>query len=155
MMARRATGRKAPPARPAEPPRWVCLNDADRKWLEDWTSVRVDEIIEPTEEEILQEQVLFSDPDFMEAARQEFFDQLFLSAFERPGRGRPKEGWQPLDDASDDVDRIHQVWRQHFFRKGQGRYNRTMAPTAVQIAAGRHGVTETALINFRKNRHRR
>jgi hypothetical protein len=70
------------------------------------------------------------------------------------GEGRPRD--YPLslrlrlEAASNDVDCIYQIWKQHF-----GKRNRTMDPTAGAIAARRHGVSETELINFRKNRHRR
>ena len=54
-----------------------------------------------------------------------------------------------LQLALDDVKRIRRLWRAHF-----GRVYRSAAPTALSIAARRHGLTETQLTSFRSNRHR-
>jgi hypothetical protein len=81
----------------------------------------------------------------------------FRLALKRHRRGREKGDRRPgdlpellkwcLEDAADDVNRIRKIWQEDYKRR-----NRTMDPTAVAIAARRHGVSETALINFRKNR---
>jgi hypothetical protein len=78
----------------------------------------------------------------------------------RHARGREKGEPRPrdtplskrlrLEAADNDVNLIYQIWEQHF-----GKHYRTAAPTAVQIAAKRHGVTEDELKNFRKNKTRR
>jgi hypothetical protein len=55
-----------------------------------------------------------------------------------------------LELALDDVREIRQIWREHFGKA----YAPPRGPTALTIAAERHGVTEEQLLTYRKNRHR-
>lgn len=81
-----------------------------------------------------------------------------------PGRGRKKGESRPGDLpwytrascelAASDIDRIREIWNRPPPDQGYGRQNRSAAPTAVQIAARRWGLSEETLINFRKNQRR-
>ena len=67
-----------------------------------------------------------------------------------PKRGRPRGGASKLDEAVADVARIRDLWQQTF-----GKRNRSQPPTAIEIAARRHGLASVQLVNFRKNKSRR
>ena len=67
-----------------------------------------------------------------------------------PKRGRPREGASKLDEAVADVARIRDLWQQTF-----GKRYRSQPPTAIEIAARRHGLASEQLVAFRKNKSRR
>jgi hypothetical protein len=77
----------------------------------------------------------------------------FIHSPPRPrGQRRPQtDGYSqlPLENALHNVRDIRTIWQEHF-----GKSYRSAAPTAVAIAARRHGLSEDELVNFRKNRHR-
>ncbi len=87
-------------------------------------------------------------------------EELRRLAYKPYKRGREKGEPRPrdlpdrlkssLEEASYDVERIREIWQQHY-----GRRNRKAEPTAIEIAARRHGIKDHKLINFRKNLHRR
>jgi hypothetical protein len=58
--------------------------------------------------------------------------------------------WLLLEYALDDVRDIRKIWRQHFGKN----YAPRNGPTALSIAARRHGLNESEIENYRKNRHR-
>jgi hypothetical protein len=79
----------------------------------------------------------------------------------RQGQHQPKVPplWEIIDEqllrerlaqADKDVMRIRRIWREQL-----GKTYRRTAPTAVEIATRRHGVSEQQLENYRKSRHRR
>jgi hypothetical protein len=61
-------------------------------------------------------------------------------------RGRPSGSSMQLVAANATVDRIRRLWKITF-----GKQNRFATPTAIELAAVRHGVTQKALITYRKN----
>jgi hypothetical protein len=89
--------------------------------------------------------------------------ELRRLAFKRHRRGREKGERRPRDlpqvtkvcceDALDDVEHIRRIWKREYGRQNRGADS---PPTAMGIAARRHGIEdETTLINFKKNRHRK
>ena len=165
---------------PQAPPSWVCHSEADIKRFEAWTNARLDEMFEPRSDEHLI-QLSLSDPKFaasveagakrrrvITAARARDTaaltrladtEELRRLAFSPHRRGREKGEPRPRDlpqltrwcceEALADVKRIRQIWKRHY-----GRQNRTIEPTAIEIAARRWGIKDETLINFKKNRHR-
>ena len=67
---------------------------------------------------------------------------------ESPKRGRPKGSSPRLAEADADVTRISALWKSVFKINATSR----QAPSAIEIAARRHGVEPVQLENFRKNR---
>jgi hypothetical protein len=71
----------------------------------------------------------------------------------RRGQRRPQTNVYervPLENALDDVRDIRKIWQKHFGKS----YAPRNGPSAISIAARRHGLSEDELVNFRKNRHR-
>lgn len=71
----------------------------------------------------------------------------------RRGQRRPQTNVYerlPLENALDDVRDIRKIWQKHFGKS----YAPRNGPSAISIAAQRHGLSEDELVSFRKNRHR-
>jgi hypothetical protein len=83
--------------------------------------------------------------------------RLALNRLHRSGRGRRKGEPRPGDLSSDDrrrreaalkdVERIRDLWQRKL-----GKHNRSHSPTALEIAAHRHGLVEADLIRYRANK---
>jgi hypothetical protein len=67
----------------------------------------------------------------------------------RRAPGRPRGGKLGLREALADVARISELWRKTF-----GTHYRKTAPTAIAVAARRHGIAPTELENYRANRRK-
>jgi hypothetical protein len=150
-------------------PRWDCRNGADRKALEVWTNARLDELDEPSDDDIAIYIATMTDEKFHDATVKHFGATIrrnrAINKFKAMGwkpphgvgraKGEPRPGdlsdieKAALEYAADDVESIYRIWRQDFQKR-----NRGAAPTAIAIAARRAGIDEEQLINFRKNRHR-
>lgn len=170
--------------------KWVCHDGKDQDRFEAWTNAQLDELEQPSADDILHDSVAIFDQHAMAAADKSASDRLrrgrlllavrakdhaavqrlanteqltrlaLRAALAQRGPGRATGEWRPwdyspelkcaLEDAARDVELVRGVWLRAF-----GRRNRTMPPTAIEIASRRNGIEHPAdLENFRKNQHR-
>jgi hypothetical protein len=149
-------------------PRWDCRHQADQEALEQWTDEQLDLIADRPPEALVEHdakmyhalQALLSDQNLFRRQIERVRD--FALWRHKRGRGRRK-GEQRSDDWSDaeldavpyaaeDVTRIRLIWKCEFGKQNRGDAD---PPTAIGIAARRHGLTEERLRLMLKNRNRR
>jgi hypothetical protein len=147
-------------------PRWKCRNRADQKTLERWTNQQLDLIADRPPAALVQNdaemhralQALLSDKTLFQEHVAHV--RMLLTIKNKRGRGRRRGERRPNDWSDDEVDvlpyaaedviRIRQIWK----RLGGQNRGDANPPTAIGIAARRHGLTEERLRSLLKNRTR-
>jgi hypothetical protein len=156
-------------------PRWNCFRAAQRAEFEAWTNAQLDAeelaAYDPTTDPML-------DNDFVDAYERDInadykrgrvlvakhnkdwetvaqladTQELRRIAYRPRPRGRvkgeprPRDVSQSVQEAASYYRRIRALWLRHY-----GRHNRSMAPTAIDIAARRWRVEPEQLANYLKN----
>ena len=148
-------------------PSWDPLGDRDRRAMVAWVNHHLDIILSEqarvfSSQEVVEkyEAYLAEEQSSLEGTRKNLRKpHLTMKEFhelrqQKPGRGRPRMSpYDRLDSvgmASQDIDRIRALWKEHY-----GRRNRAHSPTAEEIAAERWGVKLEALLSLRRRSARR